>query len=241
MTKKPLIAITGASSGIGREIAKLCSAHGHPLLIMARRMDPMTELRLPNTICQSVDVRDREAIAEAVEDAERKFGPVDMMVANAGVVRLANILQQDPAEWDDMIDINVRGVLNSVYAVMGPMSQRKSGTLAIIGSVAGAKSYLDHTVYGATKAFVRSLSASLRETLADRNVRVIHVSPGITETNALNAVTDTRTLAAYERGKKWIGGGLEAHSVANQVYMAYSLPQDVNVQEISLSPTRQKF
>ena len=241
MTYKPLIAITGASSGIGCEIAKIFAAHGHPLLLMARRINALTDLRLKNAMCRSVDVRDREAIVKAVEDAEQEFGQVDMMVANAGLARLANVLEQDPLEWDDMIDINVRGVLNSVHAVMGSMSQRKSGTLAIIGSVAGAKSYPDHTVYGATKAFVRSLSASLRETLADRSVRVIHLTPGITETNVLNGVTDAKTLAAYERGKKWIGGGLDASVVANQVYMAYSLPQEVNVQEISLSPTRQKF
>jgi NADP-dependent 3-hydroxy acid dehydrogenase YdfG len=124
---------------------------------------------------------------------------------------------------------------------MNQMVERKSGSLVIMGSVAGAKCYPDHTVYGATKAFVRSLSASLRETLADSNVRVLHLSPGITETNVLSAVTDEKTLAAYQRSVKWIGGGLDAAIIAKYVYFAYSMPQDVNVQEISLAPTRQKF
>jgi NADP-dependent 3-hydroxy acid dehydrogenase YdfG len=238
---KPLIAITGASSGIGYEIAKVCAEQGHPLLLMARRVEPMLELGIKNSVCRSVDVRDRKAIVEAVKEAEAKFGPIDMMVANAGLARLANVLRQDPDEWDEMIDINVRGVLNTVRSVMRQMAERKSGSLVIMGSVAGAKCYPDHTVYGATKAFVRSLSASLRETLADSNVRVIHLSPGITETNVLSAVTDEKTLAAYQRGVKWIGGGLDASIIAKHLYIAYSMPQDVNVQEISLAPTRQKF
>lgn len=238
---KPLIAITGASSGIGYEIAKVCAEKGHPLLLMARRVEPMLELGVENSICRSVDVRDRNAIVAAVKEAEAKFGPIDMMVANAGLARLANVLRQDPDEWNEMIDINVRGVLNTVHSVMNQMVERKSGSLVIMGSVAGAKCYPDHTVYGATKAFVRSLSASLRETLADSNVRVLHLSPGITETNVLSAVTDEKTLAAYQRSVKWIGGGLDAAIIAKYVYFAYSMPQDVNVQEISLAPTRQKF
>ena len=238
---KPLIAITGASSGIGYEIAKVCAEQGHPLLLMARRVEPMLELGIKKSVCRSVDVRDRKAIVEAVKEAEAKFGPIDMMVANAGLARLANVMRQDPDEWDEMIDINVRGVLNTVHSVMRQMAERKSGSLVIMGSVAGAKCYPDHTVYGATKAFVRSLSASLRETLADSNVRVIHLSPGITETNVLSAVTDEKTLAAYQRSVKWIGGGLDASIIAKHVYIAYSMPQDVNVQEISLAPTRQKF
>jgi NADP-dependent 3-hydroxy acid dehydrogenase YdfG len=214
---------------------------GHPLLLMARRVEPMIELGIENSICRSVDVRDRNAIVEAVKEAEAKFGPIDMMVANAGIARLANVLRQDPDEWNEIIDINVRGVLNTVHTVMRQMVERKSGTLVIMGSVAGAKCYPDHTVYGATKAFVRSLSASLRETLADSNVRVLHLSPGITETNVLSAVTDEKTLAAYQRSVKWIGGGLDASIIAKYVYAACSMPQDVNVQEISLAPTRQKF
>jgi NADP-dependent 3-hydroxy acid dehydrogenase YdfG len=239
--KKALIAITGASSGIGHEIAKICAAKHHPLLLMARRVEPMLELGIENSICRSVDVRDRNAIAEAVKEAEAKFGPVDMMVANAGVARLADVLSQDPNEWEEMIDINVRGVLNTVHSVFKQMAERKSGSIVIMGSVAGDKSYSDHTVYGATKAFVRSLSTSLRETLAESNVRLIHLSPGITETNILSSVTDKKTFAKYQRGVKWIGGGLDPSNVAELVYMAYSMPQSVNVQEISLSPTRQRF
>lgn len=238
--KKPLIAITGASSGIGYELAKLCAEQGHPLLLMARRVSPMLELGIKDSICCSLDVRDRKAIDEAVKRAEAEFGPIDMMVANAGLARLANVLRQDPGEWDEMIDINIRGVLNTLNSVMKQMVERKTGSLVIIGSVAGAKSYPDHTVYGATKAFVRSLAASLRETLAESSVRVIHLSPGITETDVLNGVTDEKTLAAYQRSVKWIGGGLQASLVARQVYMAYSMPQDVTLQEISLAPTRQK-
>ena len=124
MTKKPLIAITGASSGIGEATARAFSAAGHPLLLMARRLDRLEALGLPDAVLAKVDVRDREAIARAVAEAEAKFGPVDMMFANAGIARLADIGRQPPEEWDEMIDINTKGVMNSVHAVMAGMIER---------------------------------------------------------------------------------------------------------------------
>src|SRR5262245_1150981 len=106
MTKKPLVAITGASSGIGEATARAFSAGGHPVLLMARRLDRMEALGLPDAVIRKVDVRDRPAIAAAVKDAEALHGPVDMMFCNAGIARLADIGAQSPDEWDEMIDVN---------------------------------------------------------------------------------------------------------------------------------------
>ena len=114
---KPLVIITGASSGIGLATARLFSAHGHPLLLLARRLEPMQALNLPHTLTRSVDVTDRQALAAAVQEAEARFGPADAIVNNAGVMLLGDITRQDPEEWSRMLDVNIKGVLNGVHAV----------------------------------------------------------------------------------------------------------------------------
>lgn len=241
MTDKPLVAVTGASSGIGEATARAFSAAGHPVLLMARRLDRMEAMALPNSLCREVDVRDRAAIAAAVRDAEAVHGPVDMMFANAGIARLADIGRQDPGEWDEMIDINTKGVMNSVHAVMAGMIERRGGTLVMMSSIAGRKVYPDHTVYCGTKFFVHAVSESLREYLSRYDVRVLVVSPGVIETEVLNAVTDAETLAGYKANKVKMGGGIGPEIVADLILAAYRLPQKALVQEICLTPTRQTY
>jgi NADP-dependent 3-hydroxy acid dehydrogenase YdfG len=188
-----------------------------------------------------VDVRDRTTLAAAVRDAEAKFGPVDMMFANAGIARLGDIGKQDPADWDEMIAININGVMNSVHAVMAGMMQRRHGTLVMMSSIAGRKVYPDHTVYCGTKYFVHGVSESLREYLSGHDVRVIVISPGVIETEVLDGVKDPVTLANYKANKVAIGGGIGAEHVANLILNAYSLPQNALVQEICITPTRQSY
>jgi NADP-dependent 3-hydroxy acid dehydrogenase YdfG len=241
MTAKPLIAVTGASSGIGEATARAFSAAGHPVLLMARRIERLEAMRLPNSLSRQVDVRDRVALAAAVREAEAKFGPVDMMFANAGIARLGDIGRQDPADWDEMIAINVNGVMNSVHAVMAGMMERRRGTLVMMSSIAGRKVYPDHTVYCGTKYFVHGVSESLREYLSDYEVRVIVISPGVIETEVLDGVKDPVTLANYKANKVAIGGGIGSEYVADLILNAYSLPQNALVQEICITPTRQRY
>ncbi|MDJ0661300.1 MAG: SDR family oxidoreductase [Crocosphaera sp.] len=241
MSQKQLVAVTGASSGIGEATARAFSAAGHPVLMMARRIDRMEAMGLPNTICAQVDVRDRDQINEAVASAEAEYGPVDMMFANAGVARLAKIDRQPPEEWDEMIDINTKGVLNTVKSVMNGMMERRRGTLVIMSSIAGRKVYPDHTVYCGTKYFVHGIAESLREFLSDFDVRVIVLSPGVIETEVLTGVLDEQTLAEYKANKVKIGGGISADICAELILNAYNLPQKALVQEICLTPTRQRY
>ncbi|MCO5063297.1 MAG: SDR family oxidoreductase [Rhizobiaceae bacterium] len=241
MAEKPLVAVTGASSGIGEATARAFSQAGHPVLLMARRLDRLEALGLPNAVIRKVDVRDRAAIAAAVKDAEAQYGPVDMMFANAGIARLGDIARQPPEHWDEMIDINTKGVLNSVHAVMNGMIERKHGTLVMMSSIAGRKVYPDHTVYCGTKFFVHAISESLREYLAPHDVRVIVVSPGIIDTEVLDGVLDPTTLANYKSNKAAIGGGISADIVADLILNAYQYPQRAIVQEIVITPTRQKY
>ena len=241
MTEKPLVAVTGASSGIGEAVARAFSAAGHPVLMMARRIDRMTAMDLPRAMCREVDVRDRAGLNAAVAEAEAEYGPVDMMFANAGIARLGDIGRQPPEDWDEMIDINTKGVLNAVHAVMAGMMARRRGTLVMMSSIAGRKTYPDHTVYAGTKFFVHAVSESLREYLSAHDVRVIVVSPGVIETEVLSGVRDEKTLAAYEANKVAIGGGIGADIVAGLILSAYDLPQNALVQEICVTPTRQKY
>ena len=106
---KPLVVITGASSGIGEAVARQFSEAGHPLLLLARRLDRLEALKLPNTMCRLVDVTRREQLEAAIADAEKVYGPVDCLVNNAGLMLLGLAHEQDPKEWDAMIDVNLKG------------------------------------------------------------------------------------------------------------------------------------
>lgn len=237
---RPLIAITGASSGIGEATARAFSKAGYPLLLMARRTDRMEALGLPNTLCRQVDVRDRDAIASAVREAESLYGPVDCLFNNAGIARLGDVSQQDPEEWEEMIAINATGVMNGVHAVMNGMMARRHGTIVNMSSIAGRKTYPDHTVYCGTKFFVHAVSESLRAQLAPYDVRVIVISPGIVETEVLDHVRDATTLDNYRANKVRIGGGISATHVADMILFAYQMPQNVLIQEMCVTPTRQE-
>jgi len=238
---KPLIAITGASSGIGEATAKAFASAGHPLLLMARRLERMEALQLPDCLCEQVDVRDRAAIAEAVAKAEKTYGPVDCLFNNAGIARLGDIAAQDPVEWDETVDINIKGVMNALHPFINSMKERKGGTIVNMSSIAGRKVYPDHTVYCGSKYFVHAISESLRGYLAPFDVRVIVISPGIIDTEVLDHVNDPNTLQAYKDNKVRIGGGISADHVADMILFAYQMPQNVLIQEMVVTPTRQEY
>ena len=239
--KKPLVIITGASSGIGLAAARLFSAHGHPLLLLARRLEKMQALNLPDTLALSVDVTDRAALAAAVREGEARFGPADALINNAGVMLLGDITRQDPEQWDRMLDVNVKGVLNGVHAVAAGMVQRKRGSIINISSVAGRKTFPNHVAYVGTKFAVHGLSENLREELSAHNVRVTTIAPGAVETELLGHTTDPDIKTGYEAWKAEMGGKvLAAEDVANAIHYAYAQPDGVCVREIVLAATRQQ-
>jgi NADP-dependent 3-hydroxy acid dehydrogenase YdfG len=121
---KPLVVITGASSGIGEACARSFAKAGHPLLLIARRLDRLEALQLPdNVIRAQVDVTDRPKLQEAIEKAVEKYGPVDCLVNNAGIMLLGKVQTQDPEEWQSMFDVNLMGVLNGTHVVLPSMSK----------------------------------------------------------------------------------------------------------------------
>ncbi|KZK78284.1 putative oxidoreductase [Pseudovibrio sp. W64] len=236
---KPLIIITGASSGIGAAIAKSFSAAGHPLLLLARRVEQMEALSLPNTLCRGVDVTSREQLIAAVKEAEEKFGPADALVNNAGCMLLGDLSVQDPTEWDRMIDLNVKGVLNGIHAVLPGMKARKGGSIINVSSIAGRKTFPAHAAYCGTKFAVHAISENLREEVAADNVRVMTIAPGAVQTELLSHTTSQDIIDGYEQWKKEMGGVLDPQNVADTVLFVYQQPQNVNIREVLLAATGQ--
>lgn len=236
---KPLIVITGASSGIGEATAKALSAQGHALLLLARRVEKLDALNLPNTMTAKVDVNDREAFKAAIEAAEAKFGPVDGIVNNAGIMLLGEFAEQDPKEWEQMFQVNVIGLLNGINAVARSMKARRQGTIINISSIAGIKTFPNHVAYVGTKFAVSGLSENLREEMAPHNVRVITIEPGAVETALLSHTTDQRVIEDYQEWKESIGGVIAPEDIANAIVYAYNQPQNVCVREIVLAATGQ--
>ncbi|MGY0218562.1 SDR family oxidoreductase [Endozoicomonadaceae bacterium StTr2] len=237
---KPLVVVTGASSGIGEAIARQFSEQGHALLLLARRIERLEALDLPNAMCRKVDVTDREAVAAAIKEAEAQYGPTDCLVNNAGVMLLGFAHDQDPSEWDKMIDVNIKGVLNGVHAVVGAMKERKGGTIINLSSVAGIKGFPNHMAYCGTKFAVHGLTETLREEVADDSVRVITIAPGAVQTELLGHTTSEDIKAGYESWKDSMGGVIVPQDIASCVSFAYNQPQNVCVREIVVTATRQQ-
>ncbi|ATP29002.1 oxidoreductase [Chromobacterium violaceum] len=236
---KPLIVITGASSGIGAAAAKRFSQAGHPLLLLARRVDKLEALELPNTLCRRVDVSDGAQLQAALVEAEARFGPADAIVNNAGVMLLGAMAKQDPDEWQRMLDVNVKGLLNGIHVVLAGMVARGRGTIINISSIAGRKTFPNHVAYCGTKFAVHAISENLREEVAASGVRVITIAPGAVETELLGHTTDEAIKAGYQEWKQQMGGVLEADDVAEAIAYAYGQPQRVCVREIVLAATGQ--
>jgi NADP-dependent 3-hydroxy acid dehydrogenase YdfG len=236
---KRLIVITGASSGIGEAAAKAFAALGHPLLLIARRIDRLLALNLPQTMCKKVDVTHREELLKAIAEAEKTYGPTDCLINNAGVMLLGLMHEQDPGQWQQMLNVNVMGVMNGIHAVLPSMIRRKTGTIINVSSVAGRKTFPNHAAYCGTKFAVHAISENIREEVAPHNVRVIVIAPGPVETELLGHTTSSAIKEGYEAWKKDIGGALSSEDIARSIVFAYEQPQHLCIREIVICPTRQ--
>lgn len=237
---KPLVVITGASSGIGAAIAQRFSEAGHPLLLVARRVEKIEALDLPNTMCRKVDVTDAAGFRAAIKDAEAAYGPVDCLVNNAGVMLLGQIDTQDPMEWQKMFDVNVMALLNGMQAVLGEMKARNGGTIINISSIAGKKSFPNHAAYVGTKFAVSAISENVREEVADTGVRVMAICPGAVETELLGHTTSQDIIDGYQDWKEAMGGALIADDIARTAAFMYAQPQGVNIRDVIITATRQQ-
>jgi len=237
---KKLVVITGASSGFGMSLAQAFAKDGYPLLLLARRLERMEALNLPNTMCRQVDVTDAKAFQAAVSEAESVYGKTDLLVNNAGIMLLGSIESQDPIEWKKMLDVNVMGVLNGMQTVMSDMKVRQSGTIINISSIAGVQPFAAHAAYCASKYGVTGLTAVARGEMSAHNVRVLSVCPGAVGTELLGHTTDQAIIDGYNSWKESVGAiNITADDVAKTIKFAYELPQSVSLREIIITDTMQ--
>ncbi|REC32182.1 oxidoreductase [Enterococcus pseudoavium] len=240
--EKSLVVITGASSGFGAEIAKIFNQAGFPLLLLGRRIEKINALPLnfERVMIEAVDVTDYKAFEASIKKAEAVYGPVDLLVNNAGVMLLGNVLEQDPLEWQTMLNTNIMGVLNGMQIVLPGMKERNHGTVINMSSLAGKKTFTNHAAYVASKFGVHGLSETIREELSGSNVRISLVAPGAAETELLTHVTDQNALTDYQAWKESMGGiTLDPVHVAESVKFIYDMPQAVTIREIDIAATAQ--
>lgn len=237
---KELIVITGASSGIGEACALNFAKAGHPLLLIARRIEKLEALNLENTICAKVDITDFTLLKETIKNAEKIYGKTACLINNAGAMLLGAIDTQNPLEWKRMYDLNVMALLNGMQAVLPDMKENKTGTIINISSIAGKKTFGAHAAYCGTKFAVHAISENVREEVAAFDVRVITIAPGAVETELLSHTSDDEIIKGYEAWKESMGGVIVPSDVANSVEFVYNQPQNVCIRELVIACTRQE-
>lgn len=240
-----VIVITGASSGLGEAAARLLAKEGASVVLGARRFDrlqSLVEVLTANGVkaaAAATDVTDPEQVRNLVELAVQKFGRIDVMINNAGVMPQAPLEQRRITEWDRTIDVNIKGVLYGIAAALPHMQRQKSGHFINVASVAGHKVGPGTAVYSATKHAVRVLSEGLRQEVKPYNIRTTIISPGAVATELPNSVVDPTTATAVR--KLYADVAISADSFARAVAFAISEPPDVDINEILYRPTRQEW
>ena len=240
-----VVMITGASSGIGEATARLLSSRGAKLIITARRLDRLDAIAAElgnqgyDVVPLAVDVSDRHQVEQSKDLALERFGRIDVWINNAGLMPLSYIEKLHVDEWERMVDVNIKGVLYGVAAVLPVMVQQDDGHIINIASVAGHKVGLGGVVYSATKFAVRAITEGLRMELVSRHhhIRTTVISPGLVETELLNMTTDTEALDALKA--RVSGEPLRAENVAEAIAYAIEQPAGMAVNEILVRPTEQ--
>lgn len=233
-----VVAITGASSGIGEATARLLAARGACVVMGARRTDRLEALAAAISTAggearfRSLDVTDRADMKAFAAHAVAEFGRLDVLINNAGLMPLSPLGALKVDEWDRMIDVNIRGVLNGIAAVLPGMKAQGSGQIINVASIGAHIVVPTAAVYCATKYAVWAISDGLRQENTD--LRVTVVSPGVVESELANTITDTgaaQAMAAYRQ----IAIGPDA--IARAIAYAIEQPADVDVSEIIVRPT----
>jgi NADP-dependent 3-hydroxy acid dehydrogenase YdfG len=240
-----VVVITGASSGMGEAAAKHLSALGATVVLGARRGDRIQKLAKEiqakggKALAIAMDVTQREQVKGLVDSAVEQFGRVDVILNNAGVMPLSPMDRLNVDEWDKMIDVNIKGVLNGIAAVLPVMKEQKSGQIINTSSVAGHKIFNGSAVYSATKYAVRALTEGLRMEVKPYNIRTSIICPGAVKTELLEHITEADIQQANQ---DYVGAvGISPDSFARVVAFAISQPEDVDINEIIFRPTSQEL
>ena len=238
--------VTGATSGIGAATARRLAADGASVALIGRRderlRDLVAELEGAASVPIATDVTDPEALERLAETVRVELGPVDLVVANAGVMLAAPFEQANTAEWDRMLDTNVRGLVHTgrafAHDLLDAAAEGGPADLVFVGSIAGHQVFPNYGVYGATKAAVAHLTRNLRTELGPRGVRVKNVEPGLVGTELGDDMQDAGIREALSDWRSDIGA-LSPDHIADAIAYAVTVPPHVNVAELIVLPTTQ--
>ncbi|SHI41363.1 NADP-dependent 3-hydroxy acid dehydrogenase YdfG [Nocardiopsis flavescens] len=237
-----VVLVTGAGSGIGEAVARRLAAQGHTVVLTGRRAERLRAVADDLTAAghtaraHPLDVTDRAAFAALAAQAAAEHGRLDVLVANAGVMLLSRLESLLVDEWDRMFDVNVKGLYNGVAAVLPHFRAQGSGHVVTVASVGAYEVPPTSAVYSATKFAARALTEGLRVE-SDPSVRVTTVSPGVTESELAEHITDPYAadfMVEYRRRS------IPADAVARAVAFALDQPADVDVNEIIVRPAAQR-
>ncbi|KAB8333209.1 SDR family oxidoreductase [Scytonema tolypothrichoides VB-61278] len=235
-----VVLITGASSGIGEATARLLAHKGLLVVMGARRTDRLemiaSEIQAKggSAVYRALDVTSLDDMQAFVDFAKDKFGRLDVMVNNAGVMPLSKLEVLKIDEWNRMIDVNIRGVLHGIAAALPTFKQQQSGQFVNLSSIGGHAVYPTAAVYCATKYAVWAISEGLRQESTD--IRVTIISPGTTESELASTTTDAQAAQWLEEFRKSV---IPADAIARAIAFAIEQPEDVDVNEIIVRPIRQ--
>jgi NADP-dependent 3-hydroxy acid dehydrogenase YdfG len=240
-----VIVITGASSGIGESTARLLAGKGAKVVVGARRKDRIDALvgaiRSAGGTASGfkVDVTQRSQVDELVNGALREHDRIDVIVNNSGIMPIAALAARKVEEWDRMIDVNIKGLLYGVAAVLPIMQRQKEGHIINIASVVGFKVFAPGgTVYSATKFAVRAITEGLRIELKADNIRTTMISPGVAASELPESSSDEATRQHLRDLYKI---AVPVESIAQAIAYAIEQPAAVDVNEIVIRPTAQEF
>jgi len=243
--KRSVIFITGASNGIGEGCARKFASQGSDLILNARNIQKLNELKTELEKAYDVeilllpfDVRNREAAKTAIDSLQGKWSNIDVLINNAGlVIGVDKEYEGNLEEWDVVIDTNIKGLLTMTRLLTPGMVKRGKGHIINIGSIAGDAAYAGGSVYCATKAAVKSLSDGLRIDLVDTPLRVTNIKPGMVETNftVVRFRGDKPAADNFYKGIQPLSGD----DVAETVYYAASAPAHIQIAEVLLMPAYQ--
>ncbi len=239
-----VVVITGASSGLGEATARLLAAQGAAVVLGARRVDRIEALAGELTraggraLAVQTDVTRSEQVQQLVDAAVERFGRIDVIVNNAGLMPSSPLERLKIDDWDRMIDVNIKGVLYGIAAALPYMQRQKSGHIVNVSSVAGHRVRAGTAVYSATKHAVRVLTEGLRQEVKPYDIRTTIISPGAVDTELPDSITEADVQAGV---KAFYEVAIPADSFARAVAFALSQPADVDINEILFRPTKQEY
>ena len=240
-----VLIITGASSGIGKATAIKLAENGAKVVLMARSEDELNDLKSDITkkggeaLVVAGDVTNKADFENVVSKTKREYGKITGLVNNAGLMPLSFVENLKTDEWDKMVDVNVKGVLNGVAAVLPHLKENKGGNIINVSSMAAHRYFPGGAVYCATKAAVKMLSEGLRQELAPKyGINITSIEPGNVDTNLLSTITDEDVKEKLKEMPQT--EPLKSEDIANAIYYAISQPDRVNINDVYILPSEQQ-